>query len=63
MYFGMLLVLLAWALFLADGLAVLATLLFIPWMNRFQIMPEERVMRAKFGDAFEEWAARVRRWI
>lgn len=63
MYFGMLLVLLAWALFLADGLAVFATLLFIPWMNRFQIMPEERVMRAKFGEAFDEWALRVRRWI
>lgn len=63
MYFGMLLVLLGWAVFLADGLAVAVTLLFIPWMNRFQIGPEERVMRAKFGEAFEAWAGQVRRWI
>lgn len=63
MYFGMLLVLVAWALLLADALAVVVTLLFIPWMNRFQIIPEERVMQAKFGEEFDDWAARVRRWI
>ena len=63
MYLGMLLVLLGWAVFLSDGLAVAVTVLFIPWMNRFQIGPEECVMRAKFGEEFEAWAHRVRRWI
>lgn len=32
-------------------------------MNRLQIAPEERVMREKFGKDFEDYAARVRRWL
>ena len=31
--------------------------------DRFQIDPEERVMRAKFGRAYDEYQALVRRWV
>lgn len=63
MYLGMLLVLLGWAVYLGDVLAYLVTLLFIPYMTRFQIKPEERVMRQMFGEEFDEFAGHVRRWI
>ena len=36
---------------------------FVLYMNRFQIAPEERALEKLFGPAFREYAARVRRWI
>jgi protein-S-isoprenylcysteine O-methyltransferase Ste14 len=32
-------------------------------MNRFQIKPEESALLAKFGPAFSQYMATVRRWI
>jgi protein-S-isoprenylcysteine O-methyltransferase Ste14 len=63
MYVGLLSVLLAWTLWLANAASALALPLFILYMNRFQIEPEERAMRALFGEAFGAYAARVRRWL
>lgn len=63
MYLGFLLVLFGWALYLMNYLAFLLLPLFVAYMNRFQIQPEERYMNQKFGDEFEAYAARVRRWI
>ncbi|HEV3010582.1 MAG TPA: isoprenylcysteine carboxylmethyltransferase family protein, partial [Burkholderiales bacterium] len=52
MYLGMAAVLLGWAIYLSN-LAALAMLpLFIFYMNRFQIGPEERALEAGFGDEF-----------
>jgi protein-S-isoprenylcysteine O-methyltransferase Ste14 len=63
MYLGLLLVLLGWATFLANGVAYLLALLFVPYIDRFQIAPEERVLSAKFGTEFSAYQARVRRWL
>lgn len=63
MYLGMLLVLLGWAGFVGDWVAVAVTVLFIPYMTRFQIAPEERVMTSMFGEQYEQYCKRVRRWI
>lgn len=63
MYLGLLLVLLGWATFLANGLAYLLAPLFVLYINRFQIAPEERVLSAKFGAEFSAYQARVRRWL
>lgn len=63
MYLGMFLVLLAWAIGQGGLLPMLATLLFIPYMTRFQIVPEERVMLMMFGEEFERYSVRVRRWV
>ena len=63
MYLGLSLVLLAWALYLARPLALLGPILFALYITRFQIIPEERALRVKFGSDFEDYARRVRRWI
>jgi protein-S-isoprenylcysteine O-methyltransferase Ste14 len=63
MYLAMLMVLTGWALFLGSICALVAALLFVAYMNRFQIRPEEKVLESIFGDAFTEYRHRVRRWL
>jgi protein-S-isoprenylcysteine O-methyltransferase Ste14 len=63
MYLGFLFVLVGWAVFLSNALAFLLLLLFVLYMNRFQIQPEERVLTARFGQEFLAYKSRVRRWI
>ncbi|TXH51970.1 MAG: isoprenylcysteine carboxylmethyltransferase family protein [Burkholderiaceae bacterium] len=63
MYVGMLCLLLAWAAHLASWLPLAGPALFVLYITRFQIRPEERVLRQLFGDAYTQYASRVRRWI
>jgi protein-S-isoprenylcysteine O-methyltransferase Ste14 len=63
MYLGFLLALAAWAVYLSNALAALFLPAFVLYMNRFQIEPEERALLAKFGPAFSQYMAAVRRWI
>ena len=63
MYLGLLLILLAWAAYLANILAPAFLPVFVLYLNRFQIRPEERALQAKFGPAFDAYAQAVRRWI
>lgn len=63
MYLGMLGILLGWAAFLASLLAVLLLPGFVLYMTRFQIVPEERALTARFGAAFAGYAKKVRRWL
>ena len=63
MYVGFALLLLAWAAWLAAAIAVLGPVLFVAYLTRFQILPEERALRARFGDAFDAYCRRVRRWL
>lgn len=63
MYLGLLLVLLSWAIYLANVLTVLFLPGFVWYMGRYQIEPEERALASLFGPEFTAYAARVRRWI
>lgn len=63
MYVALALALLAWAIWLAHPLALPWVVAFVAWMNRFQIAPEERALREKFGADFEDYMHRVRRWV
>lgn len=63
MYFGALLVLVGWALFLAHPLPFLFLPAFVVYMNRFQIVPEERVLSGKFGAEYDRYKQTVRRWL
>lgn len=63
MYLGLLLMLAAWALVLSNAPAIVLLPGFVFCMNRLQILPEERILRAKFGAEFEAYARSVRRWL
>lgn len=63
MYLGFALVLLGWALVLGTLSALLVLPLFVLYLNRLQIGPEEAALRARFGADFDAYAARVRRWL
>lgn len=63
MYVGLLFVLAGWGIYLANGLALLVLPLFVAGMTRWQIMPEERIMAAKFGAEFDAYQRSARRWL
>jgi len=63
MYLGLLLLLVAWAIFLSSAWAMAGPLAFVFYMNRFQIAPEERVLSAMFGKDYSDYQSRVRRWL
>jgi len=62
MYLGFLLWLVALALYLGNPFAFFLLPAFIIWMNRFQIEPEEAELHRIFGEEFEAYSERVRRW-
>ncbi|WP_028313044.1 methyltransferase family protein [Derxia gummosa] len=63
MYLGLALLLVAWALRLGQLLPWLGPPLFAAWITRFQIVPEERALAAKFGADWVAYRMRVRRWL
>jgi protein-S-isoprenylcysteine O-methyltransferase Ste14 len=63
MYLGLLLLMVAAVLKLGNIFGILIVAIFILYMNRFQIRPEEQAMEEKFGDAYRNYKQDVRRWI
>jgi protein-S-isoprenylcysteine O-methyltransferase Ste14 len=63
MYVGMALLLSAWAVALASPWAVGGPVVFVLYVTRFQIGPEERVLHARFGTTYADYCRRVRRWL
>ena len=63
MYVSLTLVLVAVGLFLQNAVAIALVVLFPLYLTRFQIIPEERALAEKFGDEFEAYRRRVRRWL
>jgi len=62
-YLGMQIVLLSWAVMLASPAAVLVSTLFVFYINRFQIRPEESTLSISLGQEYRDYSQRVRRWI
>ena len=63
MYVGLVLILLGWAFYFSHLLAFVLLPIFILYMTRFQIQPEERMMAQKFGKTYQDYLNKVRRWI
>jgi protein-S-isoprenylcysteine O-methyltransferase Ste14 len=63
MYLGFLMVLAGWAVLLSNVVAFIFLPLFILYMNRFQIRPEERALATLFGEEFALYRSKVRRWL
>jgi protein-S-isoprenylcysteine O-methyltransferase Ste14 len=62
-YLGMLLVMIGFAVLLASPVALLLCAVFLLYIGRFQIVPEERALGQLLGQEYEDYLARVRRWI
>ncbi|MCE9688133.1 isoprenylcysteine carboxylmethyltransferase family protein [Shewanella sp. AS16] len=63
MYLGFFAILLALAIYLGNWLSYLICCSFIPYMNRFQIIPEEQALFELFGEEFAQYRQSVRRWL
>ncbi len=62
-YLADLLFLLAFALFLNNLLSLIFIIGFYLYMNKFQIIPEERFLEEKFGETYLKYKQKTRRWI
>lgn len=63
MYVSFALTLLAYIVFINNLLGLCGIVLFVWYMNRFQIEPEERFLTEKFGKEYTDYLLKVRRWI
>ncbi len=63
MYVGFVCVLIAWGIYLMNIYSLMLIPGFILYMNRFQILPEERALEKLFGEVFLAYKKRVRRWL
>ena len=63
MYVALTCLLVSWAAYLAAPWSLIGPPIFVLFITRFQIVPEERAMTAKFGAIYTDYKQRVRRWI
>jgi protein-S-isoprenylcysteine O-methyltransferase Ste14 len=63
MYLGFLLILVGWTIDLSNLLAFACLPLFVWYMNRFQILPEERALASRFPEVFTAYKRSARRWV
>lgn len=62
-YVGLVCLLVAWAVYLAAPVALLGPVLFVLFITRFQIIPEERALSTQFGPEYAQYKRKVRRWL
>lgn len=63
MYMGFVMLLCAWAVYLASLWGAGLIILYMLYIHRYQIRPEERALEALFGDDFIAYKRRVRPWL
>jgi protein-S-isoprenylcysteine O-methyltransferase Ste14 len=63
MYLGMVFILLALSFRLNLVGGILFTSIFIMYITKFQIIPEEAAMKSIFGEDFNKYKNKTRRWI
>lgn len=63
MYVGFFLVLLAWSVSLQQLMALPLLAAFVAYLTRYQIIPEERFLKEKFGVEYVDYCRKVRRWL
>lgn len=62
-YVADVLFLLSWGFYMSNIFSLLIILGFMPYLNRFQIVPEERALEELFGADYAAYKRNVRRWI
>lgn len=63
MYLGMSIILTGLAIWLGNFACFLMIPCFIWYITKLQIIPEEEILLKKFGEEFEGYMLRVRRWL
>ena len=63
MYVGFSFLLLGFGVYLSNLYSLASTVVFVMYMNKFQIRPEERALEETFGAAFITYKNQVRRWL
>ena len=63
MYVGFLLWLLSFGILLRNPVSLIVIVLFVIYMNMFQITPEENTLEEKFGEEYIKYKKNVRRWL
>ena len=63
MYLAMTLSLLALCIFVENYLSFAILPIFIGYLTRFQIIPEEQMLTRHFGEQYSQYCDRVRRWL
>ena len=63
MYLGQATILLAWAVFVDRPWGFLVVPLFVAYITRFQIQPEEVALSRRFPGMYAAFCERTRRWI
>ena len=63
MYLGQALILLGWALYLRNAAALMSAPLFMLYISRFQIQPEERFLSNRFSQEFAMLCKQAPRWL
>lgn len=63
MYVGFLLLLAGWGVLLGHGLAYALVPACYLYLDRFQVQPEERILRERFGGEYAAYLQAVRRWL
>ena len=61
-YLGLLFILIGFAVYVHNYIGFVFLPLFVIYMNRFQIRPEEKALESLFGQDFQNYKRRVRRW-
>ena len=63
MYLGLLLVITGVAVYFGALSGIFVIPLFVVFINKYQIVPEEEALEEKFGESFIHYAQKVRRWL
>jgi len=63
MYLGFAVALLGWGVFLSNPASLAVLVPFVGYLNRFQIVPEEKALEFLFGGEFAAYRSKVRRWL
>ena len=63
MYLGLLMIVISTSIFYLNIFSIITPILFICWINRFQIKREEIFLTEKFGKEYLSYKTKTRRWI
>ena len=62
-YLGMVVMLLGWLMFLHNWLSAVGVVIFVMFITKYQIRPEEEALEKIFGEEYMRYKMNTRRWI